>query len=223
MNGTSTNCLISVIDFSNLICRQLVILTASNVVLILINVLVTNAFVIYILIKTKQISNVTCKPILVLSVSHMVLGAVAQPLFMIEFYDANCLVAIASFFVSMFLTHVSGYTIAIIGITRYIRMKYFVNFKAIWRTRVVSALSSIGCLFILIQALMITIGMLLTKGEVAKRIYIVIDSTIIVSIILLPLQTIRTSNALDNESTVSVSERISKKISKLSIRIMALL
>ena len=222
MNGTSGDCVTSEIDFSNFTFRQLVILTVFNVVLILVNV-ITNAFVIYILIKTKQISNVTCKLILVLSVSDMLLGVVAQPLFTIEFYDTNCLVATACLFVSVFLTHVSGYTIAIIGIDRYIRIKYFVNFKAIWTTRVVLTLSCAGCFFALIQAIMITIGLLLKKGEVAKRINIAVDSTIIASIILLQLQTIKTSNAVHNESTVSALERIDKKISKLSIRIMALL
>ena len=222
MNGTSVNCLISLIKFSNFTFRQFVSLTVLNVVLILVNV-ITNGFAIYILIKTKQISNVTCKLILVLSVSDMLVGVVAQPLFTIDVYDTNCLVATACLFVTAFLTHVSGYTIAIIGIDRYIRIKYFVNFKAIWTTRVVLTLSCIGCFFALIQALMITIGLLLKKGEVAKRIFIAIDSTIIASIILLQLQTIKTSNAVHNESTISVSERIDKKISKLSIRIMVLL
>ena len=136
MNGTSGNCLAYMIDFSNFTFRQLIILTVFNVVLISVNV-ITNALVIYILIKTKQISNATCKLILVLSVSDTLLGIVAQPLFTIEFYNANCLVATTCLFVSAFLTHVSGYTIAIIGIDCYIRIKYFVNFKSIWTTRVV--------------------------------------------------------------------------------------
>ena len=121
------------IDFSNFTFRQLIILTVFNVVLISVNV-ITNALVIYILIKTKQISNATWKLILVLSVSDTLLGIVAQPLFTIEFYNANCLVATTCLFVSVFLTHMSGYTIAIIGIDRYIRIKCFVNFKAIWTT-----------------------------------------------------------------------------------------
>ena len=191
-------------------------------VLILVNI-ITNAFVIYILIKTEQISNVTCKLILVLSVSDIVLGVVAQPLFTIEFYDRNCLVATACLFVSVFLTHVSGYTIVIIGIDRYIRIKHFVNFKAIWTTRFALTLSCIGCIFALIQVLMITIGLLLNKDEVAKRIYIAIDSTIIALMILLQLQTIKTSKALHHKSVISALETIDKKILKLSIRIMALL
>ena len=222
MNGTSVNCLAYMIDFSNFTFRQLIILTVFNEVLISVNV-ITNALVIYILIKTKQISNATCKLILVLSVSDTLLGIVAQPLFTIEFYKANCLVATTCLFVSVFLTHVSGYTIAIIGIDRYIRIKYFVNFKAIWTTRVVLTLSCIGCIFALIQALVITTGFLLRKEEIAKRIYIAIDSTIIALVILLQLQTIKTSKALHNESTISASERIDKKILKLSIRVMTFL
>ena len=116
-----------------------------------------------------------------------------------------------------------GYTIAIIGIDRYIRIKCFVNFKAIWTTWVVLTLSSIGCIFVLIQALVMTTGLLLRKEEVSKRIYIAIDSTIIALVILLQLQTIKTSKALHNESTISASERIDKKILKLSIRIMTFL
>ena len=88
---------------------------------------------------------------------------------------------------------------------------YFLNFKAIWTTRVILTLSCIGFLLALIQALMITTGVLLKKGEVTGPIYIAVDITIIVSIILLQLRTIRTSNVVDNKSTVSVSEIISKK------------
>ena len=73
MNGTSADCVTSMMDFSNFTFRQLVSLTVFNMVLILVNVN-TNVFVIYILIKTKQISNVTCKLILVLSVSDMLLS-----------------------------------------------------------------------------------------------------------------------------------------------------
>ena len=65
----------------------------------------------------------------------------------------NCLVATACLFVTVFLTHVLGYTIAIIGIDRYFRIKYFVNFKVIWTTRVVLTLSCVGYLFALIQVL----------------------------------------------------------------------
>ena len=168
-------------------------------------------------------SNATCKLILVLSVSDTLLGIVAQPLFTIEFYNANCLVATTCLFVSAFLNHVSGYTIAMIGIDCYIRIKYFVNFKSIWTTRVVLTLSCIGYIFALIQALVITTGLLLRKEEVAKRIYIAIDSTIIALVILLQLQTMKTSKALHNESIISTSERIDKKILKLSIRIMTFL
>ena len=95
----------------------------------------------------------------------ILIGVVAQLLYTLETYDANCLFATLFLFVSVFLTHVSGYLIAIIGIDRYIRVKYFVNFKAIWTPRIVLTLSCIGCLLGLIQALMMVIGMLLKKEK----------------------------------------------------------
>ena len=57
--------------------------------------------------------------------SDILIGVVAQLLYTLETYDANCLFATLFLFVSVFLTHVSGYLIAIIGIDRYIRVKYF--------------------------------------------------------------------------------------------------
>ena len=222
MNDTRGHCSIFVMEFSNFSPMQLVILTIINVGLILLNV-ITNALVIYILIKTKQTSNVTCKLIFILSVSDILTGLAAQPLFMIDVYNANCLVTTAFLFVTVFLTHLSGYTVVIIGIDRYMRIKYFVNFKVIWTTKVVLTLSCIGCLLALIQAMMTTISWLLNKREVVKHVYMTLDSIIIVLIVVLQLQTIRISNAQHNQSTISPTERINRKISKLSIRIMALL
>ena len=198
MNYTQTYCLTSVMDSSNFTFKQLVNLTVFNVFLISVNI-ITNASVIYILIKTEQISNVTCKLILFLSISDILIGVVAQPLYTLKTcFTANCLFATLFLFVTVFLTHMSGYLIAIIGIDRYFRVKYFVNFKTIWTTRVVLVLSRIGFFLALIQALMITIGALLKKGEVTGPIYIAVDITIIVFLILLQLHTIRRSNALDN-------------------------
>ena len=62
---------------------------------------------------------------------------------------------------------------------------YFLNFKVIWTKKVILTLSCIGFLLALIQAPMITIGVLLKKGEVTGPIYIAVDITMIVSIILL--------------------------------------
>ena len=64
-----------------------------------------------------------------------------------------------------FLANLSSYTIAIIGIDRYIRTKYYTNFRAIWTTKVVTSLICIGCLLSLFQAITLSVALALQKGE----------------------------------------------------------
>ena len=54
-------------------------------------------------------------------------------------------------------------------------------------------------------------------------IYIAVDGIILATIIILQIKTISTSNALHDESIVTASEKISKRVAKLSMRIMLLL
>ena len=75
----------------------------------------------------------------------LTLSVVGQPSSTIGSCDANFLFATSFLFVSVFLNHVSGYTIAIIGIDQCVRIEYFMNFKVIWTTRVVLT-SCIECL-----------------------------------------------------------------------------
>ena len=197
-------------------------LALTNMAIMLVNV-IANGLVIYVLIKTRQISNVTCKLVFLLSMTDLLISGVAQPLYTLELYFSSCSVNIASVFASVFLAHLSGYTIAIIGIDRYIRIKYYSKFKTIWTTRVVLVLFYVECILALFQALIMTIDSSLNKEQVIAPVYISMDSIVLATIILLQLQTIRTSNALYNESTISTLDRIDKKITKLSMRIMLLL
>ena len=222
MNKSSLHCFSRIIDYSNFTSRQLTCLALTNVALMSVNI-ITNALVIYVLIKTGQISNVTCKLFLVLSVTDLLISGVAQPLYTIELYNSSCSIVTASVFASVFLTHLSGYTIAIIGIDRYIRIKYYSKFKAIWTTRVVLVLFFIQCVLAFFQAFAMSIDLSLKKEQVIAPVYISMDSVVLATMILLQLQTIRTSNALYNESTVNTLERTDKKITKLSMRIMLML
>ena len=190
--------------------------------IMLVNV-IANGLVIYVLIKTRQISNVTCKLVFLLSMTDLLISGVAQPLYTLELYFSSYSVNTASVFASVFLAHLSGYTIAIIGTDRYIRIKYYSKFKTIWTTRVVLVLFYVECILALFQALIMTIDLSLNKEQVIAPVHVSMDSIVLATIILLQLQTIRTSNALYNESTVSTLDRIDKKITKLSMRIMLLL
>ena len=184
MNKSSLHCFSRIIDYSNFTSKQLICLALTNMALMLVNV-ITNVLVIYILIKTRQISNVTCKLVFLLSVTDLLISGVAQPLYILELYFSSCSIVTASVFASVFLAHLSGYTIAIIGIDRYIRIKYYSKFKAIWTTRVVLVLFYIECLLALFQALMMTIDLSLKKEQVIAPVYSSVDSIVLATMILL--------------------------------------
>ena len=91
-----------------------------------------------------------------------------------------------------------------------------------WTTKVVSKLMCIVFFLALIQAVTITTGTLLGREYIAMSIYIVIDGFVIGTITFLQIKTIKTSNALQNQSTIVISNRINKIISKLSMQMMIL-
>ena len=53
-------------------------------------------------------------------------------------------------------------------------------------------------------------------------IFMALDSIVLIIIIFLQVQTIGTSNAIHNESSITASESVNKKITKLSLRIIFL-
>ena len=114
------------------------------------------------------------------------------------------------------------YTIAIIGIDRYLRIKHFENFKALWTTKVVSVFISIEVFLAFVQAMMTLIGLLSGKEYIAVPVYYTIDGLIISGKIFLQVLTMRTSNAVCNESRIANSRNINRKITKLSMQIMLL-
>ena len=98
-----------------------------------------------------------------LSISDFLVGAIGQNLFTAKIYGAKCSVIHTSMCVSTFLAHLSSYTIAIIGTDRYVRIKYYTNFRAIRTTKVVISLICAGCLLALFQA--ITLSVALTESS----------------------------------------------------------
>ena len=130
MNKSLLNYFIRIMDHSKFTWRQLTCLVLTNVAVMSVNI-ITNALVIYVLIKTRQISNVTCKLVFLLSVTDLLISGVAQLLYTLELYFSSCSINTAGVFALVFLAHLSGHRIAIIGIDRYIRIKYYSKFKAI--------------------------------------------------------------------------------------------
>lgn len=153
MNKTSINCHSTILKVSFITQEQLAVLNAENLVFMLGN-LISNAFVIFILNKTKQIANITYKLIFMLSVSDLMGELFAQTLLKAMFYVQSCLVVHVFIFVSAFALHLSVYIVAIIGVDRYLRIKHYARFKTIWTTKVVISLILISAILALFQAAM---------------------------------------------------------------------
>ena len=218
MNQTLDFCFSYGINVTYLTLSHLVILTVINVIVMVGNV-VLNTLVIYILTKTNQLSNITCKVILTLSMSDLVTGAVAQILFLAVLYSPSCSINLVTRTISTFSTNFSGYTTAILGVDRFVRIKYFTKVKTILTSRFILTLISMAFLAALFNAVGVPMGLLLMKENLFASVALVLAVTVVTSVTLLQVLVIRTSNAVSNES-IDNSQVVNKKINKLSMSIM---
>ena len=222
MNETAVYCFKNGLQFLCLTSRQLATLTVCNLMLMPPNIF-ANVLVMYVLIKTKQISNTTCKLVFILSLSDLLQGIFAQNLYTAAFYEKSCFLVKILVFVTAFLTHLSGYMITIIGVDRYLRIKYYAKFKTIWSAKIVLIFICSGSLLAFFQAVMVTVGLALELDRFVVPVYFTMDLVVVGVTIILQVKTIRTSRDAHNMSTVATSERINKKVTKLSIKVMLLL
>ena len=216
MNQTLDFCFSYSINVTYLTLSHLVILTVINVIVMVGNV-VLNTLVMYILTKTNQLSNITCKVILTLSMSDLEIGAVAQNLFLAVLYSPSCSINLVTRTISTFSTNFSGYTTAILGVDRFVRIKYFTKVKTILTSRF--TLISMAFLAALFNAVVVPMGLLLMKENLFASVALVLAVTVVTSVTLLQVLVIRTSNAVSNES-IDNSQVVNKKINKLSMSIM---
>ena len=129
--------------------------------------------------------------------------------------------------VTIFLTNLSGYIIAVLGIDRFIRIKYYATYKTILTTTSILALilallalMTIACSAGLISAVRIAVGFHLRKEQVFTTISFVFGVMVLMIVTLLQVLVIQTSNAVHSISTIDASQLTNKKITKLSKRIM---
>lgn len=213
MNKTSIYCHSNQIHTSYLRNSQLAVLTVTNLTVTVGNV-AANALVIYALIKTKQLYNVANKLIFMLSISDLLIGGVAQNFFIAVIYGTNCLAGLIARVFSVFLINLSSYTIAIMGVDRFIRIKYYASF--------ILTLVSIACLAALVNAVGLTIGFLLKLDQIFTRVNFFIGAIILSTVTFLQVLVTRTSNTVHMESKIDLAHAANKIITKLSMRIMLL-
>ena len=221
MKKRLSKCFSTTLEVSFLTSEQLITLLVINITSMGVNV-TANALFIYILIKTEQLSNITFKLIFSLTTSDMLMTLTSQSLLAVLLHGKYCSFKIAFIFLSVFFYHFGSSIVALLGVDRYLRIKYYSNFRSIWTTKVAATLIIVISFLEFLQALIITLSSILEENKNILPIYITIDSIIIGTVAFLQIKSIRMSNALHNESTVSRSERINKKITKLSMRIMLL-
>ena len=223
MDITSENCQKIAFDVKYLTYCQLAALTVVNLTILPAN-LIANALVLYVLIKTKQVSNVSCKIIFMLSLSDLLIALFVQSLFLAVIYDKACSVKVASIFLSTFLAHLSAYTIAVMGVDRFVRIKYKVSYKAVLTSKFLSILVLIVWLASLIHAVMITIGLLMDEEQVVRTVGLIVDGFVVGVIITLQMITIRQSNSMVVElQSQNTFQETSARITKLCTRIMLMM
>ena len=219
MNKTWVSCHSSSIDASYFTYRHLATLSVLNLIVMVGNV-IANGLVIHILIKTKQLSNVACKLIFMLSISDLMIGAFAQSLFFAVIYGTNCLIQILSRTVSVFFTNLSSYTISLMGIDRFIRIKYYANFRAILKKKFIFTSISLVCLAVLFNGIGFPICLVLKKEPIFSSVSFYLAALAFIIVTFMQVLLIRTSKVMSRESSVDASRATTKKITTLSIRIL---
>ena len=222
MNKTLAYCDIFRIDAFYLTAWQIITLTVINVIIMIGNI-TANSLVTYVLIKTKQLSFAPYKLIFMLSLSDLLTGVLAQTLLFTIINGTSCFINLISKVTSIFFTNVSGYTIGIMGVDRFIRIKFYTNVRGIVTTKFILISVSMALLAALINAVAVPLGILLKKEPIFTRISLTMGFTVVRIVVFLQLLVIRTSNAVHGEFTFNVSKTANKKINKLSMRIMLLL
>ena len=225
MNETRKDCFTSAVDIVYLSDRRLIILAIVDLVLLTVNV-VANALVIYVLIKTEQLVCTSCKFILQLSSTDILIALLTQTLFIAVLFETKCSVKITSQFVSTFTSRVSGYTIALIGFDRFVRIKYGVNYTLFLTNKFVTMLLFLPWLAGLIHAGMITIGLLIHQEEIVRTIGVTFDASVFLFVLILQVATIKSIGKMNSQvrpESLRALQEADKKITRLCSRIMFLL
>ena len=122
----------------------------------LIGNLISNFLVMFMIIKTKQIKNTANKMLFQLSFADFFVALLAQSLYFIViiFYEKRLYTVEAiQMFVGVLLVHASCYTIALLGLDRFIRIKYTTSHLQIFSQKRVYLMMAIIWIYSLVNAI----------------------------------------------------------------------
>ena len=182
INNNSYTCTTSFVFIRNMSNSQREFLITINLLIMVVVVLVNTA-VVYLLVKTKQLLNTSIQLIFYLTIVDCLVGIIIPPLFAISLfnypYKRHCSFNITVQFVSVFLTHASGYIIGLIGVDRYYRMKYLNRYSEFVTTRKLHISLALVLSLSFIVALVYTLGSKLQFFLTVRYIVSSIDSCIV--------------------------------------------
>ena len=141
-------------------------------------------------------------------------------MFFALFHGTSFFIKILFRIVTIFLTNLSDYIIAVLDIDQLVRNKYHETFKTILTITFILALITIACSTALNSAVGIAVGLHLRIERVFTTISFVFGAMVLTIVILLQVLVIQTSNAVHSISTIDASQLTKKKIIKLSTRAM---
>lgn len=100
---------------------------------IMVGNIICNFLVMLIIIRTRQISNTACKILFQISFADFLVGSITQPLYMVIllFRETLCILELVLIFIATASVSASLYTIGLLGVDRYIRIKYLAKFESI--------------------------------------------------------------------------------------------
>ena len=148
------------------------------------------------------------------------IGAFAQSLFFALIYGTNCLIQILSRTFSVFFTNLSSYTVSLMGIDRFIRIKYYANFRSILKNKFIFTLVSLVCLAALFNGVGFPILLLLKKEHIFSLVSFFLGALAFIIATFMKVLLMRTSRAISGKSSINASRAATKNITTLSICIL---
>jgi len=209
--------------------QQIYGLVAFDITVLLIN-LVLNTLVIVYMLGSKNLNKVGFKLIFCLSVSDICLALIAQTLFaimLIKYPDTtNCDIELSVQFFAILFTHTSGYIIALIGFDRYARIRYLTRYAEKFTHKRVNIALIIVCVLSILQASLYVVGTEYNFFKGGKRIAVIIDVLIALSVFffyLLAIREIKRHNrntAAKSVGLQSINQSMVKVASKILLSIL---
>lgn len=204
---------------------HIIILVVTNTILLLGNIF-SNSLVICLLVITRQLSNYSNKFTMLLSSSDVATALIVQTLQISVLFlplDPPCPVSLLTQFFSTALPRISGYTIGIIGLDRYVRVRYIMHFRKILTSKRAYILMSTVCVMSVINALLNTVGAVYDRRSLFRGVTACIDIPAITFVVALQIKSviIMKSRVAGTENPEILHET-SAKVITLSSRIMVL-